>query len=136
MQDKLLVLSEAQAVTTSAASTNYLDEGVTVNPSDPLIAEMRVMTSFNSGTGGATLQMKIQAATDAVFTSPVDIALSPAVVYTSLTAGTSVQVVIPFISDPTLIYTRAYYVASATMTAGAVTTVIQPTVYTNTSNKV
>jgi hypothetical protein len=134
MQDKLLVLSEKQAITTSAASANYLNEGVVVNPAHTMIAEVRVTTTF-TGTALSTLQIKIQGSADAAFTTPVDLVASPAVDIAKLKIGKSIQVPIPFVDDQTLIYTRAYYTVSATMSTGAVTTVIQPHVYTNTSNK-
>ena len=128
------MLSEKQPITVSAASTNSLNESVVVNPTHTMIAEVRVTTAF-TGTALSTLQVKIQGSADAAFTTPVDLVSSPAIDISKLKIGKAIQVPIPFVDDQTLTYTRAYYVASATMTAGAVTTVIQPQVYTNTSNK-
>lgn len=130
MQDKLLLLSENQAITASAASTNYMDENAVSNPSKIFTMETLVTTAF-TGTAGSTLTVAIQTSATADFASPVTLAQSGAIPLASLVAGKQILVPIPYIFDKTQKYTRAYYTASTAFTAGAVTTCIQPDVFTN-----
>lgn len=130
MQDKLLLLSENQAITASAASDYYMDENGLSNPSKMFICEARVTTPF-TGTAGSTLTVAVQVSATADFASTDTLAVSPPIPLASLTLGKQILVPIPHNFDNTKVYTRAYYTASTAFTAGAVTTCIQPDVFTN-----
>lgn len=130
MQDAALVLSENQAVTTSAASTNILNENTTVNTGWPMIAEFRVTKDF-SGTG--TLTCSIEAGKEEAFSNKVTLGASVAVDAAGLKKGKVIRVPIAFNGHSDYPYTRAYYTASSssTLSAGTITCVIQPAVQTN-----
>lgn len=132
MQDKLLVLSEAQAVTVSAASTNYLDPGVVTNPGVPFSLDVTVDTAFTSDSA-ATLTVSIELGTDSTFGTKKTLASTAAIAKADLTKGKQILLPIPhiFSADSAYTYMRAYYTASATMTAGALTAVIVPSAFTN-----
>lgn len=130
MQDKLLLLSEKQAITASAASDYYMDENGLTNAGKPLICESVVNTAF-TGTAGSTLTVEVQVSATSDFTSFDTLAVSAPIPLASLTAGKQILVAIPHNFDKTKVYTRAYYTASTAFTAGAVTTVIAPDVFTN-----
>lgn len=132
MQDKVLVLSEAQAVTVSAASSNYLDPGVVTNPGYLFMLEVTVNTAFTSDSA-ATLTVSVEIGTDSTFGTKKTLVSSAAVAKADLTVGRQILVPVPHIFDTDEAYTymRAYYTASATMTAGAVTTVLVPAAFTN-----
>lgn len=133
MQDKVLVLSEAQAVTASAASDNYLDPGVVTNPGNPFMLDVTVDTAFGSGTGSATLTVSIEVGKESTFSTKKTLCSSAAIVYTDLTKGHQLLLPIPhqFTADKDYTYMRAYYTVSAAMNAGALTAVIVPQAFTN-----
>lgn len=128
MQDQALVLSEKQAITSSAASQNIINEEVAFNTGTPMIAEVRVNTAF-SGTGNLTVA--IEASDTSAFTSKEVLATSPAIAASKLTVGKAIRIPIAYNANKKNCYIRAYYTASAAFTAGEVTTVIQPRVQTN-----
>lgn len=132
MQDKVLVLSEGQAITASAASSNYLDPRVVTNPGVPFMLEVTVGTAFTSASA-ATLTVSLEIGTDSTFGTKKTIASSAAIAKADLTANKQILLPIPHIFDTDASYTymRAYYTASATMTAGTVTAVIVPQAFTN-----
>lgn len=128
MQDLALVLSENQAVTTSAASTNMMNEGAVVNTGYPMIAEFRVTKDFG---GSGTLTCSIEAGKQEAFTNKITLGASGAVDASELKKGKVIRVPIAFNPNPDYPYTRAYYTASATLSGGTITCVIQPAVQTN-----
>ena len=119
------MLSNAQAVTTTAASTYYIDgraAGEALDNNLYLIVE--VGTAF---VGGTSLEITLQTATDSSFTSPVALYDSTAIALASLTANT-VLVKIP-IPIGLLRYLRVYYTVVGTMTAGTVSAFLQNGVF-------
>lgn len=132
MFDNELVLSDAQDITASAASTNYLTEDACVNTGHTMLLEVLVTTDFACDTSGATVTITVQKSSDADFTSPVDLISSADIDYSELTTDRApLAIPIPFDPDTDNLYTRVYYTCSATMTAGAVTAAITPYAHTN-----
>lgn len=133
MQDKVLVLSEAQAITASAASDNYLNPGVVTNPGITSLLDVTVDTLFACATSGATVTIAVEVGKDSAFATKKTLATTAAITYSDLTAGKQIQLPIPhqFDADDEYTYMRAYYTCSATMTAGALTAVIVPSQFTN-----
>jgi hypothetical protein len=95
--DDTLVLSDHQAITASAASTNIIDIGAAGTPFGHAAAvrrdigigtdidvEVRVTTTFATLT---SLSVALQVDDDAAFGSPTTIATGPAVAAASLVAG-------------------------------------------------
>lgn len=117
--DKALMLSEAQAVTNSAASTNYIDLGVArdIAPGESMEFFVNVATLVESG-GSSTLTVGIQTDSDPAFGTVQTILTSPSVAKAALVAGYEFfKVKLPMGG---LRYLRAYYtVGTADLTAGA-----------------
>lgn len=128
MQDKLLVLSENQAITTSTESDFYIDAKAVSNPGTPFICEAVVGTAF---AGGTSLMVSVEVGKDASFTDKKTLAASPAVDIADLKAGKQILVPIPYNFDKEYPNIRAYYTVDGTMTEGTITTVVQPRVWTN-----
>ncbi len=91
------LFSSAQAITATAASTNVIDTGAPgtvygaasaltrdLGKGNPVPLCIRTVQAFNNLT---SLQIKYQMATDAAFTTPVDVIISPAYTLAQLTAG-------------------------------------------------
>ncbi len=128
MQDAALVLSDKQTITSSVASQNFINEDAAFNTAQPMIAEIRINTTFS---GSGTLTVAIEASPTEGFDTKEIIAVSRAVPAAQLLAGNAIRLPIAFNSNPTYRYIRAYYTASSAFSAGAVTTVIQPRTQTN-----
>lgn len=129
MQDKLLVLSENQELSASAASDFYIDGGAISNPGQPFILEVVVTKAFTGASG--SLKVSVEVGNDANFTSKTTLAESVEVSYTDLkTAGARILVPVPYNADRTKKNLRAYYTVD-TVTGGTVTAVLQPRVFTN-----
>lgn len=129
MQDKLLVLSENQALSASAASDFYIDGGAISNPGQPFVLEVVVTKAFTGASG--SLKVSVEVGNDATFSSKTTLAESVEVSYTDLkTAGARILVPVPYNADRTKPNLRAYYTVN-TVTGGTVTAVLQPRVFTN-----
>lgn len=122
--DKQMQLSNAQAVTATAASTNIIDQGAAGNAyGNELFFVTRVGTAF---AGGTSIDFQLQTATDAAFTTPIVLYDSSAIPLASLTANTEVvKVKMPIGAKQ---YIRAYYTVVGTMTAGTVDAFFTPDV--------
>lgn len=130
--DRTLKMSDAQAITATAVSTNIIDQGAAgtiykgaaallqdlgKGKRIPLLAQV---VADMTAAGAATLQFQVQTSVDAAFTSPVILYTSEAIPKASLVAG--YQMAIDIIPRRTLRYIRMnYIVATGPMTAGAVT---------------
>ena len=114
--DKALQLSKEQAVTASAASTNYIDMKAAGGAYEPVFVVAQVDVNFATLT---SLTIGIQTATDSAFTSPTTILSSGAIPVASLLAGKVVfQERLPM---DTKRYVRAYYtVTGSNATAGKI----------------
>lgn len=123
--DAALVLSDQQAITTTAASTNYVDTLAAGDPGQPLYLYVQVDTSFTA-TGSATLTIDLETAAANTFSGATILYSSGAVGKATLvaTAGSEYELKIP-IPRGALRYLRLNYtVASGPMTAGKLTAAI------------
>jgi len=116
--DKSLLLSDAQAVTTTAASTNVIDtgaEGQAIEPGSWIYCA--VSTAFAlPGAGAGTLTVQLQTGTSATMADGVTLATSASVVEASLTAGKVLfKQKLPIGLKR---YIRLYYTITETATAG------------------
>lgn len=117
--DYLLVLNDAQAITTSVVSTNIIDTaaaGEAIAPVGALVQFLIDTTITSSQSINVTFDL--QTATDSAFTSPVTLASSGAISRATLVAGNvPYQTVIP---TGCLRFLRAYYTSNGTIQAGKV----------------
>lgn len=120
--DNELVLSDEQAITADAASTNVIDLGAAGRaPGEALNVFALVNEAFNNLT---SLTFTVQSATDAAFSSPVA-AQSVTVALANLTVGKKVD--LGPLLEGTLQYVRVYYdVTGTNPTTGKVTAAIHP----------
>lgn len=125
--DSLGLLSNKQAITASAASTNVIDTGTTkdIGPGNPVQVLFQVTEAFNNLT---SLALAIQTATDEAFTSPITL-VNQTVLLASLAVGYKANLVIPKGAKR---YIRAYYTVTGTApTTGKVYTAIVETAQMN-----
>lgn len=125
--DKQTLLSDAQAITVTAASTNVIDLGPIktgqvrdIGKGKQIPLRIQVTEAFTAG-GAATLTVALQVDNDEAFGSPTTVWTSPALALATLIAG---YVVIPeYITRRTdERYMRLNYtVATGPMTAGKIT---------------
>ncbi|WP_288080818.1 Bbp16 family capsid cement protein [Pseudomonas sp.] len=127
--DKFLRVSDAQAVTTTAVSTNTIDLSVNrdIGEGNGLYMNFVVGTAF---AGGTSVQFEIIVADDAALTSNVQVVgASPVVATAGLTAGHSEAVRMnPQIGALGKRYAGARYTVVGTMTAGTVTADVVETI--------
>jgi len=112
-------MSDAQAVTVTADSTNIIDfqdAARDMGPGEPLYLVVQVgETDF---AGGTSIAFDFETATDLAFTSPVDKIVIAAIATANLTAGTEViKVRLP---HGLLRFVRMEYTVVGTFTAGAI----------------
>lgn len=115
------IFSNNQAVTADAASTNVIKitngQLKEVAFGTPIPLRIQVTEDFATLT---SLEIKVQTATDAAFTTPVTLATTGAVAAASLVAGYVAP--INFIPKGNLGYLRLYYdVTGSNATAGKIT---------------
>lgn len=117
IKDKLLELSAAQAVTTSAASTNVINQGAgsAIGPDVVIVCQTRVAAL---AAGAATVNFLIQTSVDEAFTSPIVLFDSGAIGKAALTLNSEpVKVKFPNGSKQ---YIRGFYtVSTGPLTAGS-----------------
>lgn len=98
--DKFLQISNAQAITTTAVSTDVIDAGATKNPAigrelgagTPLFLELTVATAFTAG-GAGTLTVALQDSADN--SSFADVLTTPALAVASLVVGARYYIPLP-----------------------------------------
>lgn len=116
--DKENLFSDNQAITADAASTNVIKTSGTYKDgaeATPLL--IQVTEDFATLT---SLEIKVQTATDAAFTSPVDLATTGAIAAATLKKGYTAP--INFVPDGNLGYMRLYYdVTGSNATTGKIT---------------
>lgn len=117
MRDANLILSDAQAVTVTAASTNVikLDAKMDKAYGKETPVELKVGTAF---AGCTSVQVAIQTATDAAFTTPVVLVQSAAIPVASLVSGYQFNPQV--LPKGNLGYIRGYYTVVGTATAGTI----------------
>lgn len=112
--DALLQLSDAQAITTTAASTNVIDmlaEGQALEPG--CWARFVVQTAFS---GGTNLQVQLQSGDSATMANGVTLAQSAAIPDATLVAGYEALVV--KIPKNCKRFIRGYYIDVGSHSAG------------------
>ena len=119
--DKQNMVASAQAVTASAASTDYIDLGAARDLGLSMGLRMHVVTNTTAtAAGAATVQFQLQFATDAAFTTPVIVSQTDAIGKAALVAGASF--VLPIPPGSQYRYCRVYFnVGTGPLTAGAFT---------------
>jgi hypothetical protein len=116
IQDKLLKLSDSQAVTVSAASTNVINQGK-ANPSEAEVYIVCQVREAATAAGAATVAITIETSVDEAFTAPITLFSSAAIGKAALTLNKEVfKIEMP---ANTKQYIRGYYsVATGPLTAG------------------
>ena len=126
--DKLLRVSEDQALTQTAVSTDTIDLSVArdVGEGTPLYMNFAVTTAL---AGGTSVKFEVITSANANLSSPTVIGSSDAIVTASLTAGKNVAVRInPDIAGTGARYLGARYTIAGTYSAGKVTADIVETI--------
>ena len=116
--DKQNTLGTAQAVTASAASTDYIDLGAArdIGMGDPLHMVITVGDAVTA-TGAATVTIGLQCDDNTSFSTPKTVIQTDAIPKATLVAGHQIFLPIPVGLDER--YVRVYYtVATGPLTAG------------------
>lgn len=131
MFDNELVFSDKQAITASAASTNYIEENACINVGQGMMVEVLVTTDFACGTADSTVNIAVQRSSESTFADP-DTLIEREFVFTDLVTGADpITIPVPFDPNRDNKFTRLYFTNSADMTAGALTAVLVPYAHTN-----
>lgn len=118
--DKALEMSDAQAIVDTGVSENVCDLGAAGDAKgcNAMYWKVIVAAAVVRAAGACTVTFKLQTATDAAFSSPVDLIVSGAISKTVLTAGaTAVYAKLP--ESGLLRYIRTSYTFSAAADSGA-----------------
>lgn len=121
--DKQMQLSSAQAITSTAASTNYIDTGAAGEPGQAdrgQVLAVTVDTTFTAG-GAGTLQIQVQCDDNSSFSSPKTVIETDALALASLVAAQDpIYIKLPYGLNERYVRLN-YVVATGPMTAGALT---------------
>jgi len=118
LKDKNTMFSDDQAVTTTAASTSYLDQLAAGNAVAPGIwLDVRVKTTF-TGQGSTTLTIALECDDNTSFSSAKTLFTTAALDESVLVAGYHIRVKVPIGAERYLRMT--YTVGSGPMTAGKI----------------
>jgi hypothetical protein len=122
--DKELVLSDAQAITVTAVSTNTHDNhGADLGRGEPMQVTFLITESF-AATGAGTLTISLLTDDNTGFSSAQTVWTSTALALAALTAGTFIYAALPPGVER---YLRANYgVGTGPMTAGKITAAVSP----------
>ena len=126
--DKLLRVSEDQAITTTAFSTDTIDLGVArdVGEGTALYMNFAVTTALANGT---SVKFEVVISDNANLSSPVVVGSSDAILTAALTVGKNVVVRInPDIAGKGKRYLGARYTVAGTFNAGKVTADVVETI--------
>ena len=126
--DKLLRVSEDQAITTTAVSTDTIDLGTArdIGEGTALYMNFAVTTALANGT---SVKFEVITSANANLSSPTVIGSSDAILTAALTEGKNVVVRLnPLIAEKGARYLGARYTISGTQTSGKVTADIVETI--------
>ena len=126
--DKLLRVSEDQAITTTAFSTDTIDLGTArdIGEGTALYMNFAVTTALANGT---SVKFEVVSSANANLSSPTVIGSSDAVLTAALTAGKNVVVRInPQIASKGQRYLGARYTVAGTFNAGKITADVVETI--------
>jgi len=126
--DKLLRVSEDQAVTSTAVSTDTIDLGVArdMGEGTALYMNFAVTTAL---TGGTSIKFEVITSANANLSSPTVIGSSDAIVTSALTLGKNIVVRLnPDIAGKGARYLGARYTVSGTYNGGKVTADVVETI--------
>ena len=119
--DQELILCEDQAVTTSAASTNYIDQGAAGDAYSSMFIQCLVSEAVTSA-GAANVNFKVETDDNTSFSSSTVLFETGNIAKATLVDKyTPFKLRIPF---GTQRYIRVYFTCSATLTAGQFTVFI------------
>ena len=124
--DRQNMFGQDQAVTASAASTDYIDLGAARDIGNGERLEILVLcTQDATAAGAATVTVALQSDDNSSFSSPVNLVLSDAIPKASLVTGTQVlRVAVPYGTER---YLRLFYtVGTGPLTAGKFTSGLIP----------
>jgi hypothetical protein len=124
--DRQNLFGQDQAVTASAASTDYVDCGNARDIGNGTPLEILVLvTEAAAAAGAATVQVALQSDDNPSFSSPANLVMSDAIPKASLLAGTEIlRVPVPAGCER---YLRLYFtVATGPLTAGKFTSGLVP----------
>ncbi len=124
--DRQNLFGQDQAVTTSAASTDYIDLGSARDIGNGERPEILVLcTQDVTAAGAATVMVALQSDDNSSFPSPANLVLSDAIPKASLVAGTQIlRVAVPYGTER---YLRLFYtVGTGPLTAGKFTSGLIP----------
>lgn len=117
--DKQNTLSEEQAITATADSTNVIDTGAAGMNNGQAVELLAQVEEAFTAAGAATLTVSLVTATDAAFTSPVTLLTTPAIPKATLVRG--YQLPLSYLPANLLRYFKLVYtVATGPMTAGKI----------------
>jgi hypothetical protein len=124
--DRQNLFGQNQALTTSAASTDYIDLGAARDIGNGQALEILVLcTEAVTAAGAATVTVALQSDDNPSFSSPANLVLSDAIPKASLVAGTQVlRVSVPYGTER---YLRLFFtVGTGPLTAGKFTSGLIP----------
>lgn len=124
--DRQNLFGQEQGVTTSAASTDYIDLGAARDIGNGERPEILVLcTQDVTASGAATVTFALQSDDNSSFSSPANLVLSDAIPKASLKSGTQVlRVAVPYGTER---YLRLFFtVGTGPLTAGKFTSGLIP----------
>lgn len=118
--DKALEMSDAQGIVNTGASTDVCDLGAAgdAKGGNAMYWKVIVAAAVVRTAGACTVTFALQTATDAAFSSPVNLLVTGAIAKANLTAG-AVPVYIKLPESGLLRFIRTYYTFSAEADSGA-----------------
>tara|TARA_R110000796_G_scaffold175279_1_gene292314 strand:+ start:108 stop:533 length:426 start_codon:yes stop_codon:yes gene_type:complete len=121
--DSKLEFSDAQALTATAVSTNVLPVSGNIGPGEPMAVAVTVNVAADTTTGNETYQFILQTATDAAFTSAINLITTEAFDGSTLLEGKTFMVPV---GSNNLSYLRMNYVLGGTTPTITVDAHLQP----------
>ena len=124
--DAQLLLSDAQALTATAASTNYINLTATstfLGTGEPLALVITVDVA--AGGTSPTLGVTVQSDDNTSFSTPTTVTVSPTYAAAQLTAGAQLTIPLPS-GVATERYLRASYAVGGTTPTMTITTCVKP----------